>query len=153
MVLIKILTGETTEGDFATQYHRPVKDWSEDHSKSKPGITVEPYIPPQVQIAEMMDAGARLAALRKARFDSVELQVEGDDIPLDPTREPGVDLVDVDRQARRVAEMLRLKKVKQDKEAKERDEKEQLRLFDEAVNAEIERRFREDEEKPKGKAK
>lgn len=98
MKCVNVLTGEAVQADFATAYIRPLKDESERPSPAS--IVEQAYVPPQAQIQDMMDAGVRLAAYRKARFDTVELQIaENGDVPLDVTREPGADLVDVQRAA------------------------------------------------------
>jgi len=91
---------------FYTQWDRP--DGFEVDQVSPRSITELAYVPPQVMIKDMMDAGRRLAAERRMRFDSVELGVEDvqGDMPLDPTREPGVDLVDVTRAERAVRSRL-----------------------------------------------
>lgn len=107
MRLVNILTGEECFMEFATGIHRPTVDMSE-KLDPVPAVTIEPYLPPQYQIADMMDAGVRLALSRKARFDNRELGIDedSDEVPLDPTREPGVDLVDVVRAAQSVAKEL-----------------------------------------------
>lgn len=99
-------TGEVLNVKFGTQWIVPLFSYAE---KGDPrSITETAYVPPQVQIQDMIDAGARLAAARKARFDTVELQLdaEDDDVPLDPTRQPGVDLVDVQKAAQAVSTRL-----------------------------------------------
>jgi hypothetical protein len=110
-----ILSGETAEARFYTQYDRPVRDESEHPSLESQ--TETGYVPPEVQIEDMMRAGKTLMEYRKARFDTVELaDQEGDEIPLDPTREPGVDLVDVMRASRNVFQRLKAQKEKADAE-------------------------------------
>jgi hypothetical protein len=134
MEAVKLLTGETVQLDFFTAWERPLKDQSE-HPDPK-SITETAYVPPQVQIKDMMDAGVALAASRKARFDSVELRID-EDIPLDPTREPGVDLVDIQRQAEAVSKRLEeargVEKVEQEKAQRAEQEKE--------YEAEVEKRL------------
>jgi len=49
------------------------------------------YLPPQVQIEQMMEAGRRLADYRKEQFDAL---YDVDDVELDPTRSPGFDMAD-----------------------------------------------------------
>lgn len=99
MEAFDILTGEVLEvaPRFFTAYQRPVFDSSE--AGDPRTITEMAYVPPQVRINEMMEAGRRLAAERRLRFDSSELNVDDPDgdMPEDPTRAPGVDLVDVSR--------------------------------------------------------
>lgn len=96
MEALDIYTGEVKEVPFFTQRYVPLAAKGEkEDSKS---ITETAYIPPQVQIADMMQAGVRLAEERRARFDSVELSTpDGEDPPLDPLREPGLDLSDLSR--------------------------------------------------------
>lgn len=99
MKVVNILNGEVSDKDFQTSIEfeidgkvAPMDDFS---------ITETAYIPPQVQIKDFMDAGVRLNAERRARFDNRELDLgDQDDIPLDPMREPNVDIVDVQRAAR-----------------------------------------------------
>lgn len=101
MEYMDVYTGEVVKAAFATQRFVPLgpTQEKEDHSS----ITETAYVPPQIQIRDMMLAGLRLAEERRARFDSVELGVEDGDIPLDPTREPGVDIVDLERAAAAVS--------------------------------------------------
>lgn len=148
MDAIDLVTGEVVKVPYQTNRYQSIASWQE-HPDEK-SITETAYVPPQVQIQDMMEAGLRLAAERKARFDSVELNVqEGEDIPLDPTREPGVDLVDVQR----AAESLDVRLSKAEKERLENAAKERERIskeeLDRAVEAELERREKEKEIKPK----
>ena len=87
MKTYNIASGEvSSDVRFATAYDRPVGDFEEHPVKESQTETA--YVPPQVQIADMMDAGVRLAAARRARFDSTELgeDLAGPevDLPLDP---------------------------------------------------------------------
>lgn len=96
--LVDRYTGEIVSGKVASNRFVPAsikKEKVDPFTRTERG-----YIPPTVQIADMMNAGLRLAAERKARFDS-ELVGEGEEVPLDRTREPGLDLVDVQRLAER----------------------------------------------------
>ncbi len=98
--LIDRYSGELVSGKVKSNRYVPVK------SKKEPvdpfTRTERGYIPPTIQISDMMNAGLRLAAERRARFDSVDLNVpDGEDVPLDPMREPGLDLADVSRLADR----------------------------------------------------
>lgn len=89
-------SGEVKEVPFLSQRHLCVgvkKEKFDSFTRTERG-----YVPPTVQIADMMNAGLRLAAERRARFDSQYVK-EGEEVPLDPTREPGVDLVDMGRLA------------------------------------------------------
>ena len=137
MELYNLLTGEVMEGPFATAYHRPTAQEKPIPGSDKPTHPIEPYIPPQAQIKDMMMAGARLKETRRLRFD-----VEADeDAPLDPTREPGIDIVDLEKAAKLAKlNMLNIQE-KLEKARKAKEEKEQLKLFDEKVNAEVERRL------------
>lgn len=108
MKAIHRMTGEVIDSvEGYTQWIRPLPDQGE-KMDSKPAVTIEPYMPPQIQVADMMDAGLRLAEARKARYDTVELGIgEGEDVPLDPTRAPGVDMVDIQRAAEKASAALK----------------------------------------------
>lgn len=105
MQCVNILNGKVTERDFQTALEvevdpkvAPMDDFN---------ITETAYIPPQVQIKEFMEAGARLDAERRARFDNRELNLDPeDDIPLDLARDPNVDVVDMQRAARSANERI-----------------------------------------------
>ncbi len=96
--LLDRYTGELVTGSIRSNRLVPVsikKEPVDPFTRTERG-----YVPPTIQIADMMNAGLRLAAERRARFDSVELEVpEEEDIPLDPMREQGLDLADVSRLA------------------------------------------------------
>ena len=103
---VNLFTGELVEDVvFFTSTIRPA--WSSSENQSELSAVEKGYIPPEVQIQDMMKAGIALQQARKARFDSVELGVDPDsDIPLDSTRNPGVDLVDIQREADAVGKRL-----------------------------------------------
>ena len=136
MELYNLLTGEVTEGPFQTAYHRSTIEPKPIPGSDKPTHPIEPYIPPQAQIKDMMMAGARLKETRRLRFDTEE-----EDAPLDPTREPGIDIVDLERAAKLAREQMRNIQDRLEKARKAKEDKEQLKLFDEKVNAEVERRL------------
>lgn len=74
---------------FKTQYDR-----KEDPGQEGGGelITEQAgYVPPQVQIENMIMAGQRLNASRAEMYDTMEVYEEPD---IDPTRSPGFDLAD-----------------------------------------------------------
>ena len=64
------------------------------------------YIPPKIQIEQMILAGARLDQQRKDLYDFTEEQ-EDDGSFMDPTREPGYDLADASVQAKQVEDSIR----------------------------------------------
>lgn len=65
MDVFDIFTGEVSKSRFASSYNRPVVD--EIAPMSEESITETSYIPPEVQIRDMMEAGDRLARERKER--------------------------------------------------------------------------------------
>jgi len=96
MNTLNIITGEIEKRDFADMFHVYADETGEKGDTKS--ITETGYIPPTQQIKDMMQAGIRLAKERRARFDSLELNLaEDEEPPFDPTREPNVDLVDVQR--------------------------------------------------------
>jgi len=103
--VVDIFSGEVRESAFATAYTPCVADFSEHPS---PDSEVDrAYIPPDSLIRDMLASGELLLAARKARYDTEELELEeGADVPLDITREPGVDMVDVQRAAERLSVSL-----------------------------------------------
>jgi hypothetical protein len=136
MEALDIYTGELVKVPFYTPRFVPstMQYEKEDHFS----ITEQAYVPPQVQIADMMIAGLRLAEERRARFDSTELNLpEEEDIPMDPLREPGIDLVDVQRAAIRVSESLRASQEKANREIKEAQDEEQKKVFEQRIQEEI----------------
>lgn len=64
------------------------------------------YIPPKIQIEQMILAGVRLDQQRKDLYDFTEDQ-EDDGTFMDPTREPGYDLADASVQAKQVEDNIR----------------------------------------------
>ncbi len=96
--LVDRYTGEVVSGSVRSNRLVPIaikKEKVDPFTRTERG-----YIPPTVQIADMMNAGLRLAAERRARFDSSELNIaDEEDVPLDPMREQGLDLADVSRLA------------------------------------------------------
>lgn len=99
METVDILTGELSEKRFQSSYNVSTKDCSEVPVKGN--ITETAYVPPQHRIQEFMQAGERLAAERRKRYDSVQLGLDEEaEVPLDPSREPNVDIVDVQKAAK-----------------------------------------------------
>lgn len=136
MEALDIYTGEIKEVPFYSQRHVPstLKYEKEDHTS----VTETAYVPPQVQIADMMLAGLRLAEERRARFDSVELEIPAEeDIPLDPLREPGIDLVDVSRAAARVSAAVAAAQEQANRKAQEAKDAEQKKALEKAVQEEL----------------
>lgn len=139
MKALDVYTGELVDVPFFSQRNVPLdmKYEKEDHQTA----TEQAYVPPQVQIADMMLAGLRLAEERRARFDSVDLNVsEEEDLPLDPLREPGLDLVDVSRAVAGLNESLKRYQEKANREAQEAKDAEQKKVFEAAIQAELEAR-------------
>lgn len=54
------------------------------------------YVPPKIQIADMMSAGARLDDYRRQRFFDYQAGMKDDGF-VDPTRSPNFDLADASR--------------------------------------------------------
>jgi hypothetical protein len=77
------------------------------------------YIPAKIQIENMILAGKRLADYRSEMYD-YESDEEDDDEMMDPTRRPGYDMVDAQRDAemleRRIKNAKKSKKNVQEKE-------------------------------------
>jgi len=139
MEAIDVYTGEVVEVPFFSQRYVPakMKYEKEDHHS----MTEQAYVPPQVQIADMMLAGIRLADERRQRFDSSDLQIpEGEDIPLDPLREPGIDLVDVQKTVAAVSARLADSQEKANREAQEARDAAYKAELEKSVQAELELR-------------
>lgn len=129
-------TGEIVETTFYTQWVRPIKDSSEIPDTKT--MTEMSYVPADIQIKEMLDAGARLDAYRKARFSS-DLTPEGEEEEIDPTTEPGVDLVDIGKTAQAVESRLSEQAQTANKKAAEAAKEAQ----DAAIQAEVDRKVKE----------
>jgi len=89
-----------------TQYRRPPK-----HLEENDGLTITEsagYIPPKVQIENLINAGKRLAQWRKEQYDFPE-DDDVDESFEDPTRGPGYDLADASRDAKAVSDRIRAK--------------------------------------------
>lgn len=91
--------------------------------------TERAYVPPQIQIGDMMEAGKRLAEERRKRFDTDYFPQEDQEIPLDPMRELGLDLADVSKlalKAKKAAEGLQERIVAKQKEVADAEEKSRI---------------------------
>lgn len=120
MQLLNILTGEVVEGDVGSNYLVPILPPAEKPDSRT--ITEQAYIPVHVQIMEMMQGGQNLVNIRKARFDSDMLgKLADNDIPIDPTRHPGVDIADVFKAAIEVRASLEYAQLKEN-EKKQQEE-------------------------------
>lgn len=60
-------------------------------------VEVAGYVSANKKIAQLLSAGVRLNLARKEQFDTMDTDA---DIPIDPTRAPGVDMADISRIAR-----------------------------------------------------
>lgn len=104
---------------FNTKFER------EEYEKEKGGgkIITESagYIPPKIQIEQMIMAGQRLDLARKEQFDFGP-DDEIDEDYVDPTREPGFDLADASQLASETA--MRLRQQEEKPSAMEKAEKE-----------------------------
>lgn len=69
MDVFDIFTGEVSKVRFATAYNRPTLD--EIAPMSEESITETSYIPAEIQIRDMMEAGDRLARERKERVKAL----------------------------------------------------------------------------------
>lgn len=139
MEYMNVYTGEVRTGHGHTSEEIPVEPTvePEDHRS----ITEQSYIPPQVQINDMLLAGLRLDAERRARFDSSDMNIEDpNQIPLDPTREPGVDLVDIQRIGSAARSTLEKIQIEENKKAKEKRDLEYKAELEKAVQFELELR-------------
>lgn len=134
--------GEIVEQDspFYTAWARPVADFSEVPEEGS--ITETAYVPPQVQIMDMMDAGRRLAEARRARFDSVSYGLRDDeDVPLDITRGPNVDVVDVQKAAEGLKVRLDEAQTAEDKKKADEAAKAAKEADEARINALLEKRW------------
>lgn len=127
-----IITGEVGEVKFFTSYHRPLKQ--EGELLTQESKTERAYIPPAELIKDMMGAGEQLLAARKARYDT-DLVAEGEEVGLDPTREPGLDLADLSRQAKGLNERLSASQAASEKAAADAKAAADKAAFEQAVAA------------------
>lgn len=132
-------TGEPVECSVRSSRLVPVGVKKE---KVDPSTKVERgYIPLAIRVQEMLGAGLRLVEERRARFDSIDLGTgDGEDIPLDPMREPGLDLVDVGKlatKAKKAVTALQERVAAKEKEASDAKAKAE---FQAAVEAELQAR-------------
>lgn len=90
---------------FYTEYDRPPSDAEVGSPISK---TETAYVPPDIQIDEMIRAGERLGQSRKEMYDFAP--GEEDDGYVDPTRSPGFDFADASMLERSARASLRQQK-------------------------------------------
>lgn len=104
--------------EFRTKYNRPKLVEEVNSGKSK--VETAGYIPAEVQIMDMINAGVRLNDYRKEKFDFSDNEVVPDNF-IDPTRSPGFDLADATILSRdvnsRIEEAKRLLKEAEEKAA------------------------------------
>lgn len=99
---------------FATHYDRPPTVYEKGGG---PKITeTAGYVPPRIQIEQMILAGQRLALSREEMFDQIWDPAMNDDQEpeADPTRRPNYDMVD----ASAAALALKSKMIKAEREAR-----------------------------------
>jgi len=89
--------------DFMTQHNRPPRKGEINSGETL--VDTSGYIPPERQIFDMINAGRRLSENRKGMYEFERDDVVPEDF-VDPTREPGFDLVD----AGNIADNLTAKK-------------------------------------------
>lgn len=143
MELVDIYTGELVERPFqTTRFIRPSGDGEPGDPRT---ITEQSFIPADQLIKDMQEAGVMLSESRKLRFSKTfQSEVlglkEGEEPDLDPTRQPGFDLVD----AGEIATRVRTAKEKSDlikaEATRQAAEKAQQAIIDRAVHDELERR-------------
>ncbi|WNK15116.1 MAG: hypothetical protein [Microvirus sp.] len=134
-----LLTGEALNASVMSNLTRPVQGRIPDGDSST--ITEQGYIPPSALIQDMEDMGARILADRRARFDNRELELDDDeDVPLDPLREPGSDIVDVMRVAAIAKKRLEVVNTARSKAVELEVAKQNKLQLDAAVEAELSRR-------------
>lgn len=110
MKAVDVLTGELVDVKFFTQWQTPLELVQEPGSPETK--TEMAYVPPKVQIEDMMRAGLALDLYRKGRF-GVGAQALADAEELEVGIELGADLVDVQR----AAEALTVRLSEQEKRA------------------------------------
>lgn len=94
------------EYKFYSQFHNPP------HAKAEKGggerhVSLTGYVPLEQRIQEMMYAGIKLTNMRSGgRYDTDDYGCDADDIPLDPTREKGIDRAEVSELSRRLASSI-----------------------------------------------
>jgi len=90
--------------EFATKYKR-IRQGGEKNS----GKTITEragYIPAKIQIENMINAGKRLSEYRKEMYDYADSTDIPEDIPMDPTRNPGFDMADASQISREVKKRI-----------------------------------------------
>lgn len=129
---------------FATRWNRnPVQ---KDKNNGKRKIEVAGYIPANVRIENMIDAGRRLIEARAEQYDYKTAQeVPEDGGPLDPTRNPNYDLADVTM----AAQYLDPKLKEASKKAKELKAAEEEKVFLEKVDKAAEEKVAAFSNRPK----
>jgi hypothetical protein len=91
MKVYDTLTGEVKDAKFASVSERPLEESIAPQNEAS--ITETAYVPPEVMIKDMMDAGIRLDESRRRRFSEVNGEEGTEEV--DVTRVRGVDIVDV----------------------------------------------------------
>lgn len=89
--------------EFYTRYHRPEKVYEKGGGELV--TEVAGYIPAEVQITEMINAGIRLGEYRKEKYDFASEEDVDEDF-FDVTRSPGFDLAEASINARIGAEAI-----------------------------------------------
>lgn len=77
---------------FRSWVNRPVKKF--DKIGGKKMVETTGYIPAKVRIERMVQAGQRLKSMDVSNFDTIDPNVDDEDLPIDPSRKPGYDLAD-----------------------------------------------------------
>jgi hypothetical protein len=89
---------------FNTKYGRP--KYEGEYNNGQSNVEKAGYIPPKIQIENLINAGKRLIEHRKNMYDFDE-GVADDDNFTDPTRDPGFDMADASRLAMRSSEAIK----------------------------------------------
>jgi hypothetical protein len=120
---------------FATEFDHPIFP-GEKGGGGVSMVEMAGYIPADVQITDMINAGARLSYARAQQYDFADGE-EDDGSFIDPTRRPDFDLADAsslqDLAEARLEEQAKQYKKTQDEEAKK--QKEEYEKYLEAVKA------------------
>lgn len=108
---------------FATKYNRPVSkpEFNDGQSKTE----TAGYVPPKVQIEQMIMAGYRLNQYRQEAYDFKDGDDVGEDV-YDPTRGPNFDLADASMLAEKARQGLNKARQKAKEEAEEKKKLEDL---------------------------
>lgn len=136
------------ERKITTQTIRPDRDFEENSGERI--VETAGYIPPNIQIKNMIDAGVRLEEYRRELYDiGKDEKLNDQNMQVDITRYGTADMVEADIELNKITERLEENHEKLQEEAKQRIEREKKKRSDEEelrINQEVDRRLRESKE-------